>query len=116
MADAQGPPVVSRMREVLTWILERVGAFPRSQRFLLGQRIGDLAMDVLERLLEAAYSREKEASLRRANLELEKLRHLLRSACELKCLSLRQYEYASRNVDEVGRMIGGWIRQQARSG
>ena len=112
MAEPHGPPVISKTRDLLTYLLERIAGFPRAYRFVLGERIGNLALDVLEHLLEAAYSRRKQEALRRANLDLEKLRHLLRTACELKCLSLRQYEYVSRAVDEVGRMTGGWIKHQ----
>ena len=100
------------MRDVMTWVLDRVSGFPRTHRFVLGERIGNLTVNVLEALLEAAYSRQKQPSLRKANLDLEKLRHLLRSGYELKCLSLRQYEHVSREIDDVGRMIGGWLKQQ----
>ena len=41
-------------------------------------------LEVLELLVEAAYTRDKEVSLRRANLRLEVVRHLWRLAHELK--------------------------------
>ena len=110
--EPHGPPVVTKMRDLLTWLLERVASFPRSYRFVLGERIGNLAVDVLEKLLEAAYSAQKQAVLQRANLDLEKLRHLLRSAFELKCINVKQYEYVAYEIDEVGRMVGGWLKQQ----
>lgn len=114
--EPHGPPVVTKMRDLLTWLLERVAGFPRSYRFVLGERIGNLALDVLEKLLEATYSAQKRAVLQRANLDLEKLRHLLRSAFELKCINIRQYEYVAYEIDEVGRMVGGWIKQQGEKG
>ena len=113
MTEPHGPPVITKTRDLMTWLLERIAGFPRTHRFILGTRIGNLILDVLERLLEAAYSREKKESLRRANLDLEKLRHLLRSGYELKCISLRQYEFVSREIDEVGRMVGGWMKKSA---
>ena len=39
---------------------------------------------------------QKRAVLQRANLDLGE--HLLRSACELKCISLRQYESVARDI------------------
>jgi len=50
--------------------------FPRSRRFTLGERLEARLLSVLERVVEAAYSREKRASLTRANLDLEMARHL----------------------------------------
>jgi len=96
----------------LTYLLKRIAGFPRTYRFVLGERIGHLAIDILEYLLEATYTRHKKPALDRANLGLEKLRHLLRSSCELECLSLRQYEHAARQINEIGRMVGGWRKQQ----
>jgi hypothetical protein len=31
---------------------------------------------------------------------------------DLKLLSLRQYQFVSEQIDELGRMVGGWLRQQ----
>ena len=46
--------------------------------------------------------------MKRANLELEKLRHLLRLSQELTDLSLKSYGYICAQLDQVGKMIGGW--------
>jgi len=45
-------------------------------------------------------------------LRLEKLRVLLRISCEQHYLSHTAYEHAMRAINEVGRMLGGWIKQQ----
>ena len=116
MSEPHGPPVITKIRDLMTWLLERIAGFPRTHRTVLGTRIGNLVLDVLEKLLEAAYSGEKKELLRRANLDFEKLRHLLRSSYELKCLSLRQYEFVAREIDEVGRMVGGWMKNRGDNG
>ncbi len=54
-----------------------VERFPRKQKFLLGERIRAIALDVLERLIEATYTRNRRGHLAAANLGLEKLRFLL---------------------------------------
>ena len=43
-----------------------------------------------------------------ANLGLEKLRFLCRLARELRYLDPRRYEHAARQLDETGRLVGGW--------
>lgn len=43
-----------------------IARFPRAQRFLLGDRIMAHALDVLEALIEATYTRERRAHLARA--------------------------------------------------
>ena len=66
----------------------------------------------MENLIEAYYQKEKLAPLRSANIGLEKLRHLLHISAELRFLSLDQLEFATRALNQIGSMVGGWIRQQ----
>ena len=46
--------------------------FPRSQKFLLGDRIQGTAFEVLEWLIETTYRRQRGNHLARANLGVEK--------------------------------------------
>ena len=44
------------MYRFVLWLVPTVERFPRSQRFLLGDRLQATALDVLERLIEATYA------------------------------------------------------------
>lgn len=103
-------PALERYYQFLVWLVPTVEKFPRSQKFVLGERLESTALDVLERLIEATYSRERLPLLDAANLGLEKLRFFVRLAFDLRCLDLRRYEFAARAIDEVGRLVGGWRR------
>ena len=46
----------------LLWLIPALSRFPRDQKFLLGDRIQGTALDVLERLIEATYSKRREES------------------------------------------------------
>lgn len=105
---------LEKMHQFLAWLVPTVERFPRTQKFLLGDRIQSVALDVLERLIEATYSKQPKVALQQANLGIEKLRHLFRLANELKHLDMRRYEYSARSLDEVGRVVGGWIKGQPR--
>jgi hypothetical protein len=79
-----------------------VEKFPRSHKFTIGDRIEIAALDVLEMLIEATYTRDRLQHLQQANLGIEKLRFLLRLAADLKLLDRRRYEHAARALDETG--------------
>ncbi len=98
------------MYRFMLWLIPTVEKFPRSQKFLLGDRIQSTALDVLERLVEATYTKARRPALLQANLGIEKLRLLFRLATEMRYLDLRRYEHAARSLDEVGRLIGGWLK------
>jgi hypothetical protein len=99
---------------VTGWILDRVEGYPKATRFTLADRTVNLALDVLQKIVQAQYARNKLDLLQGANEALQPLRILLRLAMEKKCLSFGQYEQVVTDLDECGRMLGGWIAQQAR--
>ena len=110
---AEAPTLLVFWESVVDDLLARTARFPRSVRFSLSGRIDNLALDVLEAIVEARFTSEgKAARLSRANLALEKLRVLLRIAHTRKVLDTGGLEHLARRLDEAGRMIGGWLRQQ----
>ena len=113
--SATVPQAVQSCHELLGWLIPQLDKFPRVRRFTLGERIEVGVLDVLELLLEAAYTSNKEGPLRRANLRLQVVRHLWRLAHELKVIAMRQYEHGASLLDDLGRQIGGWLRSQLPS-
>jgi hypothetical protein len=102
--------------DFIKWFLPKIERFPRNYKFLFGDRMVQLQLDLLEHLVEAFYQKEKTAKLRAANVDLEKLRHLLKISTELRFISLDQLEYATRSLNQIGSLIGGWMRQQEAKG
>jgi hypothetical protein len=96
--------------QFVLWLIPTVERFPRAQKFLLGDRIQSTALDVVEGLVEATYTRNRAPVLRSVNLRLEKLRLLFRLATDLQILDVRRYEHAARTIDEIGRLVGGWLK------
>ncbi len=107
-------PALEAMYQFTLWLVPTVEKFPRGQKFLLGDRIQATALDVIEHLVEATYTRARARLLREANLGIEKLRFMFRLAKDLRHLDPRRYEHAARSLDEVGRLVGGWIKTDER--
>ncbi|MEK7721986.1 MAG: four helix bundle protein [Elusimicrobiota bacterium] len=81
--------VIPKLVDFIEWIIPALDKFPKSRKFLLADRIETGLLDVLGKLIEANYSREKLVLLRKANLQLEKIRYLLRIAYRLRCFDVR---------------------------
>ncbi len=107
-------PIFTQWLQFLEWLLPAMEKFPKRVRFTFADRIINLALDIAEDLVEARYSRDKQVILRRINLRLEKLRILLRLCHRLRYLPHGGYEHAAKSINAVGRMLGGWIREQQR--
>ena len=103
-------PVFRKWYVTLDWILDRCENFPKSVRFTISTRISNISLDILEKIVEAIYSKNRLEILQSANLDIEKLRFFFRIAFERKYISSKQYEYISRELNEFGKMAGGWIK------
>ncbi|MBI5116993.1 diversity-generating retroelement protein Avd [Candidatus Poribacteria bacterium] len=101
---------ITRLYDYVLWLIPKLEKFPRSQKFLLADRMENLLLDILDLLIEAAYSREKSASLKAANLKLEQMRYLIRLSKDLKLIDLKSYEFSARAINAVGVSIGGWLK------
>lgn len=108
--DSSVMQVIPKTVDFILWLIQKIDKFPRKQKFVLGDRIEILFLDILDLLIEANYSRDKIELLNRANLKLEKGRYLIRIAKDLLFLDIKAYEFSSRSVNEIGKMIGGWRR------
>ena len=72
---------------------------------------------IVSRLLAAALmpsGPDKRDRLANLDLELERLRYLLRLAKDVRCLSPRAWHYAAGLLLEIGRSLGGWRKSLSR--
>ncbi len=104
--------IFTRWVDFLEWLLPALDKFPKKIRLTFTQRIESLALDIVEDLVEARYTANRRLILKRANLRLEKLRVLMRIAHKMRYLSNESYRHCAKSIDEVGRMLGGWMKQQ----
>jgi four helix bundle protein len=104
--------IFQKTYELIQYLYPLVNKFPKTQKFVLGQRIENSAVEVLEGIITANSVRDKSAALEKTSVELEKLRVFMRLAKDLRFMSFEQYEHASALINETGRMLGGWVKTQ----
>lgn len=102
--------ILPKLYDLILWFAQKISLYPRKFKYTLGDRIINLHLDILESVIEAKYTggRKKGHYLRRTNLNLEKLRYMVRISKDLQCISISQYEYAAKYINEIGQMVGGW--------
>ena len=110
--SVQPPQAIHDCHALLLWIIPQLDKFPRLRRYTLGERIETLLLQVLERLLEAAYSsgRDKTRALQRASQQLNVVRHLWRLSHELKAVPPRAHAHGAERLVQLGRQLGAWQR------
>jgi len=109
-------PVFVKTYDFLLWLIPLTLKYPKSQRFLLAERLSKMALDFYDAILNAVMEPECEGEwLDTADKLLTKIRLYLRLSYDLHCISLKQVEHATRRTDEIGRLIGGWKRKREKT-
>lgn len=102
--------IFTRTYDFISWLLPLAEKFPRSQRFVITQRLQNAALNFQESIIEANSLRDglRVEKLNVADAELRKVRLYLRLCEQWKWINPGQYRHVSEMVLEIGRLLGGW--------
>ena len=110
---AERENVLVKTNDFIRYFLPKIEKMPRNYKFIIGDRIVKIQLDFLELLIEAYYSSAGEiklATLNKANIQLEKLRHLMQLCVDMRFIGLKQFEHVSKMLFEIGNSLGGWVK------
>ena len=83
--------------------------FPRSEKHVLSQEIRRTMWALLRLIIVCNRRYYKKTTMRDLDATLDLLRCQVRLSAKLGYLPFKKYEIWSKHLDEIGRMIGGWI-------
>ena len=85
---------------------------PKKDKYALGAKCEQYIISVLELLLETSYLPKdaKRATLLKANNKFETLKVLIRLLKDLKIIDAKKYIVLQTFIQEIGRMLGGWMK------
>lgn len=89
-----------------------IKTFPKKDRFTLGQKCENTALEILE-LLFLANSKpnsKKIPVLADVDLKLKVLQTLIRICNDVRAIEQKTYISLEEPLEEIGRMLGGWIK------
>ena len=113
---AQELVLFTRLFDLLAWLLPKTAHFPRVYRYTVTQRLMNAALDCQEAVFTAQSARagRRNAALQDADAALNRLRLYLRLAYQWHWFNDGQYAHVSAQVTEIGKLLGGWIKQSKR--
>ena len=105
-------PILQKLKNTYLLWYEYYQVLPKLHRHSLGQRIDNLFVEVIETIAYASFlsREEKMFYVRLAIQKTDTLKILLMILWETKSLDNKKYVALSIKIDEIGRMLGGWIR------
>lgn len=88
--------------------------FPKSEKHTLAAQIRICMIHLLRLIISCNKKFSKRTAMQEIDVELDILRAYVRLSHELGFLPLRKYENWAKMNDEIGRMLGGWIKSLRR--
>lgn len=91
--------------------------FPKSEKYALAADIRKSMYKMFQLAVVIEKKYYKKTTLQELDVELDVLRHFVRLASDKKlypnqapCLPFRKYEHWAKLLDEIGKMIGGYMK------
>ncbi len=84
MGKEQELIVITKTYDLILWSCNHTSKFPRNHRFVLGERIERNLCGLLETLIAAKYTKQRQRLLEEAKLALEILRFQMRLAKDMR--------------------------------
>ena len=82
------------------------------ERYTLWSRVEGVSLQMLEGFVRVGYLplEQRAQSLSNLAAEVDMLRIFIRLTVDLKVLPLKKAVPIQERIDEIGRMLGGWIK------
>lgn len=105
-------PILKKMYALYKELNEFRLIVAKRDRHTIWERCEKNTLDVLELLMLATqrHKRDKYIALEMASAKLNVLRVLVRLAKDVKTIDTKRYIVLESHIDEIGRMLGGWMR------
>ena len=109
-------PIIQRLVESYKIWQQFLIHFPTTSRHTLGFRIDTLLIEISEILFSASFLNrsQKISAIKQASTRLDSVKFLTRLAWEIKSINNKKYILLSENLNIIGRMIGGWLKQLSK--
>lgn len=104
--------IYRKIYDLLLWLMPHINRLPKFYKQVLGKSIMEECLALLGLVIKANKQRGAERIKSQLNLsdELDILRIFLRISKDLKLVSVKQYTYGAEKINEIGKMLSGWMR------
>lgn len=97
--------------DFILYLYPIINRLPKNHRLILGRRLEELALSLLMFLMKANKARgiERKSLQTEASDTLDYLRIMVRLTKDTRLMSVKQYLMTVEKLNEIGRMLSGWM-------
>ena len=105
-------PILKKSYDLYKTFNEYRKLIPKQDRFTVFEHCENKMLNLIEEIFRAGQTSKptKVLILEDASISLNLLRIFIRLLKDIKSIEPKKYIILQANIDEIGRMLGGWIR------
>ena len=105
-------PIVKKSYELYKEFYKLLLTVPKQDRYTLWQKCEGTLITILEGILMASQQSkiEKLPTLEKVSVKLNFLKVCIRLMKDVKAITPKTYIVVEADLDEIGKMLGGWIK------
>lgn len=103
-------PIFGKTYDFYQALTRTLLSFPKTKRYTLGQKLDNLTLEIFELLFSIPLIPKKAETLHQISVKLDLLKILLRLAKDSQALTNKNYLELQSTLQEIGKMLGGWMR------
>lgn len=106
-------PIYVKSYSLVRYLIDRIENLCQKKYSSLGQNLEQHCIGFLECICLALKGMDKATHLNKADETLARIRINIRLLYDFSVINLKQLQYITEQLEEIGRMLGGWIRRGA---
>ena len=108
--DTLNLEILQKTEDLLEYLQIALKQFPKCEKHVLAADIRARVYSVMKLIIIINKKYHKKTTMRELDTEIEMLRVQVRLAKNLRYVDLKKYEVLSKKINEIGKMLGGWIK------
>jgi hypothetical protein len=101
--------ILAKLEELDAYSHQVLIQYPKHEKHVLAAEIRHTLAQLIKLTVRTAKKYYKKTTLQDLDIEVEYLRSLVRKSHRLKYINDHRYKVWSLHIDEIGRMVGGWM-------
>ena len=104
--------IFQKVYDFLVWVKAVIQKFAKVHKYSLGIQLENETIELIKQIIRANFKQgNKKELIEECFVRYEMIKVLIRLSKDYKLLTIKQYEFASKELDEIGRLLGGWRRR-----
>lgn len=104
--------IEKKIRDMIVYNHIMTAQFPKHEKYLLANKIRELGYEIFEAAITVNKRFHKKTTFSELNVKHEVLRQFVNLAFELKYIDAQKHRVSQLKIDEVGKLIGAWIKDE----